>query len=286
MVARLAFRTTSHNQTQTMKTHYYTIVSSCVLAFNMAAALQADAQPSQNRSWIISRPGNYSLSHDITANSGDAIIITAAGVTLDLNGRNVTTRSAGTGNGIVIRDADRVTIKNGSVSGFNTNISIQSSEGSCVEDVRIIGKGLAPNNGPSEIGILVLNSRSSVIRKNTVSSVNLGVFVRGAESTGNRIEQNVIVGGTTNANNLLGICYNPAPEAGVAGPSGDSIYNNHIARFGYAVAVSSGSVSNLFIDNTLSSFVGPFREPQAFTAQGGTNAEFDNSSTLIAPPAP
>jgi hypothetical protein len=272
-----------------MKTHYKTIITSFVLAFSQAGALEADAQSSSSsgRPWFISRAGNYVLSKDITANSGDAIIITASGVTLDLNGRNITTRISGTGSGIVIRSADHVTIKNGSVSGFNTNISIQSSEGSCVEGVRVIGKGLAPNNGPSEIGILVLNSRASVIRGNTVSSVNLGVFVRGAESTGNRIEQNIIVGGVTNANNLLGICYNPAPGEGDAGPSGDSIYNNHIARFGYAIAVSSGSVSNLFIDNTLASFVGAFREPEVFTAQGGTNAEFDNTSTtIITPPAP
>ncbi len=204
--------------------------------------------------------------------AGDAIVINASGVTLDLNGRTVSTSSSGNGNG--------------NISGFNTNVSVNSSEGSCFEGLKVIGQGLAPNNGPSEIGILVLNSRANLIRKNTVSSVNLGVFGRGAEKTGNRIEQNVIDGGATNSKSLLEICYNPAPDAGEAGPSGDSIYNNHIARFNYTVSVSAGSSSNPFIDNTLSSFSGPFRDPQAFEAQGGTNAEFDNTSTVIAQPTP
>ena len=271
-----------------MKTKCNSIIPCCALALGLAGIIpaHADSSSSSSRTWTISRPGTYKLSRDITVSEGDAIVIKASGVTLDLNGRTVSTRSSGSGRGIVIDDADHVTVKNGSVSGFNTNVSVDSSEGSCVEELKVIGKGLAPNNGPSEIGILVLNSRSSVIRENIVSSVNLGVFVRGAESTGNRIEQNVIVGGTTNANNLLGICYNPAPNAGAAGPSGDSIYNNHIARFNFAVSVSAGSSSNLFVDNTLSSFSGPFRDPASFEAQGGTNAEFDNSSTIITQPTP
>jgi hypothetical protein len=98
--------------------------------------------------------------------------------------------------------------------------------------------------------------------------------------------KNTIVGGATAANNLLGICYNPAPTpaggtANPEGPRGDSIYANHIARFNYSVAVSSGSISNMFNDNTLASFTGAFREPQNFSAAGGTNLEFDNTATTI-----
>ena len=64
-------------------------------------------------------------------------------------------------------------------------------------------------------------------------------------------------------------------------PRGDAIYNNHIARFGFAVAVSGGSVNNMFTDNTLASFTGAFREPQNFVVQGGTNVEIDNTSVII-----
>lgn len=241
----------------------------------------------EQKTWTIDRSGSYALRWNINVREGDAIVITASNVTLNLNGYSVSTKSRGSGRGIVIDGAEGVKVFNGMVSGFNVNVSVENSENAFVSDLQITGDGLAPDGGPSEIGILLLDSKACAIRSNTVSSVNLGVFVRGEASTGNRIEKNVIVGGPTDSSNLLGICYNPAP-GGVSsvGPSGDSIYNNHIARFNYAISVSEQSESNLFIDNTLSSFTGPFRSPEAFEALGGTNAEFDNASTIIGTTAP
>ncbi|MCH6256279.1 hypothetical protein MLD52_06950 [Puniceicoccaceae bacterium K14] len=236
----------------------------------------------EQRTWNIDRPGSYALRWNINVREGDAIVITASNVTLNLNGYSVSTRTRGAGRGIAIEGAQGVKVFNGKVSGFNVNVSLEEVENVDVSGLQITGDGLAPDGGPSEIGILLLQARSCSIRENNVSSVNLGVFVRGAESTGNRIEKNVIVGSTTDANNLLGICYNPAPGGVSAiGPSGDSIYNNHIARFNFAVSVSEESFSNLFVDNTFSSFTGAFRLPEAFEALGGTNAEFDNASTVV-----
>ncbi len=236
--------------------------------------------------WNISRPGAYKLRDNLSVGSGDAITITASNVTLDLTGCLVSTRTRGTGRGIVVQGAKSVSISGGRIGGFNANVAVIDSENVRVDGLQITGDGLAPNNGPTEIGILLINSRACDILSNTVSSVNLGIFVRGGKSTGNRIMKNVVTGGATAANNLLGICYNPAPTpaggtADPAGPRGDSIYNNHIARFGFAIAVSAGSVSNMFNDNTLASFTGAFREPQYFAAQGGTNVEFDNTSVVI-----
>lgn len=101
-------------------------------------------------------------------------------------------------------------------------------------------------------------SKSVLIKNNNLSSVNLGIFVRGGASTGNRIFENVIVGGGNPANNLLGICYNPAPNAGQDGPRGDNIYNNLIARFNFAVAISPGSIHNIFNENNFASFTRVF----------------------------
>ncbi|MGI9244844.1 MAG: NosD domain-containing protein, partial [Verrucomicrobiales bacterium] len=240
----------------------------------------AEARSSNSRAgntWNITRPGNYKLYRNITVREGDAIVISASNVTLDLNGRTVSTNDRGTGRGVVIESGKDVTVRNGRISGFNTNVAISGAENAQVSNLQITGDGLAPDGGPSEIGVLVLNSRACTLRSNTISSVNLGIFVRGGGSTGNRIEGNVLVGGRTDASNIFGICYNPAPDEGSAGPSGDSIYNNHIARFNYAISVSAGSNANSFVDNTLSSFTGPFRDPDSF----GTNAEFDNTSTII-----
>lgn len=232
------------------------------------------------RTWTIAKPGNYTLRRNLSAAEGDAIVISADNVTLNLNGFSVNAPTAGSGRGIVIT-GDSVSVHGGNVGGFQTNVAVEGADNVTLHGLQIKGEGLAPDGGPSEIGIMLVNSQSCAIRGNNISSVNLGIFVRGGASTGNRIEKNVVVGSATAANNIFGICYNPAPEEGDAGPRGDSIYNNHIARFNYAVSVSDASIANIFADNTLSSFTGPFRNPAVFEAQGGTNAEFDNIATTI-----
>jgi Right handed beta helix region len=229
----------------------------------------------------INRPGNYVLARDINVQSGDAITITASGVTLDLNGRQLTTAAPGTGRGIFINGATGVVVKNGRAGSFNSNVMVMNSVNVSIADLQVTGVGLAPAGGPSEIGVQLVNSRGVVVKRNTITSVNLGIFVRGGGSTGNRIFENTLVGGPTPASNLLGICYNPAPVGSDEGPRGDLIYNNHIARFGFAIAISAGSVGNIFRENTLSSFAGGFREPERLVQNGGTNVAEGNLETLI-----
>lgn len=266
--------------------------SSAVLAA-VAASLVCAATASAQ--WTISRPGSYKLYNNYRVASGHAIIITASNVTLDLNGFSATTTANATTTapapgpngtrGITVQGARNVDIKNGHVAGFNSNVTVLDSQNVRVDGLQISGGNLAPAGGPTEVGITVINSSACDILNNTISSVNLGLFVRGGSSGGNRLMKNIISGGTITANNLLGICYNPdGNPADTSGPRGDSIYNNHIARYGFAIAVSAGSVSNMFNDNTLASFTGAFREPTAFAAQGGTNVEFDNTAVLL--PAP
>ena len=266
--------------------------SSAVLAA-VAASLVCAATASAQ--WTISRPGSYKLYNNYRVASGHAIIITASNVTLDLNGFSATTTANATTTapapgpngtrGITVQGARNVEIKNGHVAGFNSNVTVLDSQNVRVDGLQISGGNLAPAGGPTEVGITVINSSACDILNNTISSVNLGLFVRGGGSSGNRLMKNIISGGTITANNLLGICYNPdGNSADSSGPRGDSIYNNHIARYGFAIAVSAGSVSNMFNDNTLASFTGAFREPTAFAAQGGTNVEFDNTAVLL--PAP
>ncbi len=235
----------------------------------------------QNRQIVITRPGTYRLRDDLRVRSGNAIVIRGSNVTLDLGGNSVYTETPGTGSGITVDGESGVEVRNGKVSGFNTNVNVTNSENVRVRNLQIVGRGLAPNNGPSEIGVLLIQTRGAYIENNTISSVNLGVFVRGGFSTGNRIFENVITGGANPANNLLGICYNPAANAGSEGPRGDNIYNNHITRFGFALAISAGSIHNVFNENVLASFNGGFREPQALTSGGGTNVSEGNIMVTI-----
>ena len=242
---------------------------------------EVETDQNGNRSITISRSGNYRLPHGVNVTGGDAITITASNVTLDLGGNTVSTNAPGTGNGIFVTGASGVEIRNGKVSGFNVNVNVTNGINVRVRNLQIVGRGLAPNNGPSEIGVLLLQTRGAYVENNAISSVNLGIFVRGANSTGNRIFENVITGGATPGNNLLGICYNPAPNAGTGGPRGDNIYNNHITRFNFGIAISTGSISNVFNDNVLASFTGGFREPGALTTGGGTNVSDGNIMVTI-----
>ncbi len=254
-----------------------------VISDTVLAQEEKEISLGRNRTIEINRSGNYRLSNDVWVESGDGIVITASNVSLNLNGNTVQTGAAGTGRGIFINSARGVSVKNGKVGGFNSNVMVTNSVNVNVESLQIVGRGLAPNNGPSEVGVQIVNSRSVFFSHNNISSVNLGVFVRGGNSAGNRIFENVIVGGGNPANNLLGICYNPAPNTGTNGPRGDNIYNNHIARFNYAIAISAGSLYNIFNENTLSSFTGGFREPGALTQNGGTNVSEGNLETIIPP---
>jgi hypothetical protein len=230
--------------------------------------------------WI-NESGSYILRRDLTSESGDGLVITASGVTIDLNGHQLTTRRNGTGRGIFVDGASGVTLKNGRVGGFLTNVMLANAVNVTVQGLQIVGADLAPSGGPSEIGIQLVNTRAALLKGNTISSVNLGIFVRGGGSTSNRLTENNIIGGANPAHGLLGICYNPAPTGGTAGPRGDLIYNNHIARFGYAFAISEFSIYNVVRDNTFASFVGGIREPQFFRGNGGTNVSEDNISVVI-----
>ena len=231
------------------------------------------------RSAVITEPGTYVLLRDIT--STEPIRILASGVTLDLNGHQLSASTKGAGIGVGVEGASGVTIQNGRVGGFMMNVRLMNSTNVTVSNLSIVGADLAPSGGPSEMGIVLLNARASFIKGNTISNVNLGIFVRGGGSTGNRIFENLVVGGPTQANSLLGICYNPAPTGGTAGPSGDVIYNNHIARFGYAIAISEFSRSNIFRENTLASYIGGIRETQFLKGNGGTNVAADNIDVVI-----
>ncbi|MFN0280131.1 MAG: hypothetical protein ACKVRN_16260 [Pyrinomonadaceae bacterium] len=274
-----------------MKNKLFQVFVLAIIAMSFSAAVFSQEEKvapetairwhSLNRTVNITRSGVYRLEDDVRVQNGDGIVITASNVTLNLNGHSVSTRAEGTGRGVVVSGASGVSVRNGKIGSFNANVMVSDSSNVVVENLQITGEGLAPVGGPTEMGILIVNGRAVAVNKNVISSVNLGIFVRGAASTGNRIFENVIVGGSTPGNNLLGICYNPATGQGTDGPRGDNIYNNVITRFGYAIAISTGSVYNIFNENNLASFIGGFREPGALTTGGGTNVSEGNLMVTI-----
>lgn len=236
-----------------------------ISALLFASAGQAQL-PASTTQLIITKPGTYVLNRGINVVSGDAIIIRASGVTLDLNGHTLSTQNPGNGRGVWIDGVNGVQVKNGKVSGFNLNITANAAQNLCVENLQIVGAGLAPSGGPSEIGILLLNVKGAKIKDNTITSVNLGLFVRGGSSCGNRIVNNTVTGSDTPGNNILGLCYNPAPGGAPTdpGPRGDLIYNNHISGYTDGMAFSPGSKANIVRENTIAFFSLAFRASTVF----------------------
>src|SRR5665213_1271543 len=106
---------------------------------------------------IITQPGSYYLTHNLTVSSGDGIDINVSGVTLDLNGFTISsTVASATGSGILLGSAlSDLTICNGHIRGSVTN------NGSGVYGGGGFGTGIY-YNGSSPVNILV--SRVSVSR--------------------------------------------------------------------------------------------------------------------------
>jgi hypothetical protein len=144
---------------------------------------------------VISAQGVYCLTGNVGTGmtTGNAILINANNVTIDLNGWKVGGQSAGLGTVAVgIRSAmDNVTIKNGIVRGFSSGI-VLSGRGAVVEDI------LADQN--TYVGIMT-QGQGALVRRNRVidtggSTAYTDVAAVGvwADGDGSLVENNFISG--------------------------------------------------------------------------------------------
>jgi hypothetical protein len=81
---------------------------------------------------------DFTLKSDLTC-SGDALIIGAHGITVNLNGLAIT--GTGTGTGIADRYFNNVTIPNGTISGFSVAAILDTVRDVTFRGVRILGPG-------------------------------------------------------------------------------------------------------------------------------------------------
>lgn len=231
---------------------------------------------------VITQPGFYRVTADfaVADPSGDAIVVRADRVLLDLGHHTISGPGNKAGRGIVVDGASRVVVRNGSLATFGMGVVLIDASRSAVKHVHVTGGDETADPGagnPPQIGIMLINSSANWLVWNRVDLVNLGIFVRGSGSTVNRIAANNATGGL---NGLLGICYNPAP--GVANPSGDGptrdrVFLNRLERFGTGIQTTGGSSYNTFFLNTLTYFNMPYED------LNGTNIFRNNRATQIAP---
>ncbi|HYL39538.1 MAG TPA: hypothetical protein VEV17_26710 [Bryobacteraceae bacterium] len=137
-------------------------------AGSLQAANEDTCQPINSAPVTISTSGTYCLTADIsyTAASGNAITVNAGHVVLDLSQHTLSNLAAGTGTlstGISSSSAN-LTVRNGTVIGFSTGISLAGS-GALVEGIRA--------DANRQIAIIV-GGLGSVVRNNLVIHTGTG----------------------------------------------------------------------------------------------------------------
>ena len=143
-----------------------------------AQAETVDCTPVTSLPATISAQGIYCLTGNLATSqtSGNAIIITANNVTLDLNGWKVGGQAAGTGTRAVgiVSAAANVTVKNGIVRGFYFGINL-TGRGATV-------KGITADQNTVD-GIRV-GGTGSVVQGNQVVDTGGTTYLTDAEATG------------------------------------------------------------------------------------------------------
>jgi len=185
-------------------------------------------------------PGEtYVLTSDITT-SGDCLLITADGITLDGNGYNIT--GDGTGIGVDIISSTGVTVKNLNVSNFNFGIYIGSSNGNTIT-----------NNTISNITQYALNlygSSNNLVSSNYISFSDNGIHIDESSSMGNTFTLNTLYQNgheqmhfhTTNDNNLV-------------------YHNNFLEPTAVQINDECGGCDNLFFIGTGGNYYSDYDEP-------------------------
>ena len=241
----------------------------------LAAALLA--QPSGLRSIgspaTIDQSGSYILTSDlfVPGSVGVGISITASDVWLDLNGHTITAPGNLSGAGIRILNAQNVSVKNGNIVNALMGVVVVNSVNVRLEGLSIRATGLPPSAPPPEIGIMLVQTRNSVVQNNMIFNAALGIFVRGSRSFGNRIEGNTITGTTAGA---FGICYNPA-DGDTSAPKGDLVTGNLIRGYPVSIQISSRADYNVISGNTL------LYTMEGILNENATNVAKDNTLVKI-----
>ena len=200
---------------------------------------------------VIDEAGSYVLVTDLTLSSNStadaAIKITASGVTVDLNGHQMTGPGGLQGVGVLIEGAQSVTVRNGHIADMFIGVRVAGSSNVKLNDLNIRGLDIGVSAPPPEIGVMIAQSRNVEVEDVNISDVGLGVFVRGGMSSGNRIANNTISAGD---NGIFAICYNPTPDDPM-GPRGDVISGNLLSGFSVGISLVATSGYNVIRDNTI-----------------------------------
>jgi parallel beta-helix repeat protein len=132
---------------------------------------------------LISSPGKYRLDADVNASAGLACFdISAANVTLILNGHKISTSRAGDNYGIHVEAFGVKIVGPGTVTGASTAAIFLTGDNGSVRGI------MATDN---DVGILIVGSAGNSVRGNVVTDNGSGI-VAGTGATDNSIVGNFV----------------------------------------------------------------------------------------------
>lgn len=155
---------------------------------------------------------SITLQHDLGPCAGDGLVVTADDVTVDLNGHTIlgdpTARDGRCKAGILLRDVRGVTVRNGTVTGFDAGVAIMGGGGNTIQHITaednvnyrvVTGRNADPDDVDVENdvlcifgeGITVTNSSNNVVEHSRVyrNGPLSGIALVG-DSNDNRVAHN------------------------------------------------------------------------------------------------
>jgi len=159
-----------------------------LIALSAIAALPAWAAEGRTPIWeptVISNPGKYIVTQNISSAGGPVIDILVSDVDIDLNGMRLET---GALDPIIQGQGENITIRNGALFGGTAGIRLNGVQNVTVEDVKSVS-----SNGA---GIELIDATGYAIRRNQIIKCStIGIFVAsipGTEASGILQDNHVI----------------------------------------------------------------------------------------------
>jgi len=241
------------------------------------ANAQARCTKVRSLSAVLSDPGNYCLRGNLSssASAGAAISITADDVALNLAGFTLDGSAAGPATaavGIQGLERSNVTVRNGTVRGFengvslsgpgggghdvhriraegNTRVGIRAGGvGSTVRNCQVLNTGGAASGFPSVgiqssgVGTRILNNGISGMVPGTGDFLAVGIHMQSA--TGGQVEDNTITGAGDCIDNCAGIV--------IAASSDVFVVDNRISTMLFGVSYQDDGATGKYRDNLTS----------------------------------
>lgn len=172
------------------------------------------------------------VQNDLLGCLENGLVIGAHGITIDLDGHTI--GGAGLGAGILNNGFDSVTVKNGTVSGFDTGVQLNAGTAlNIIEDLAVqlnLEFGIALNNADDLAG-------GNTVRNNTVSGNGIGIALSGGTQ------------GATVRNNEIAASMGSGMI--VEGSTNNHIEANTIAASSDQGLLLTGASNNTIIGNTI-----------------------------------